>query len=865
MSDAERADSGEKPMSFAEVMGSIGVAMGLDLVTMGPTQRGVLGLLRAGAELHRRLPEGPAGDAARGLLLRWGDLLQPTARDWLQAVLDGARPTFDPEWILHCIADSSFAEGMRPAPMVAGLSVLIPPGLSQVGDAWRYIAAASNCMLNDDRDLSDVRGWLFGSAPASVVDEVESQLSAYAALGALPTAVVATVREAHGAWAVDLSSRDPVDGFEATRRAVHRHVLALEGDAGDLGMNPAPLRHLRDVAGVDRFSIAVLGEFKRGKSTLINALLGMPEFMPTSDLPWTMAVTEIRHGELRFEVQPNPDEDRWEPRSRAQYEDGVGHAHRYRRGLSQGERPSVQRWRLHAPSEFLADAFAELVDTPGLNEDAERDRIAHQRASHSDGAIIVLRASQLLSKVESELIESLRGRAENLALVINFGDEARRPQEELVRYCVENVAAVGVPIDASRVVVVSARLAEEAMRRGVQNAWTAALDRLRGVLRSQVLAKSVGRKRNRLAAEITTVVSEARENAKAVLVRREVKLRELQTIEQRVKNREAAAAQLASATRAIEKAAAHISRVEGPTEALASALFAAIPGITSAARAHEARWTSDAMPVFSPKKHATEVAEKMKKDLLREVERWIKGEGTEIVSQKIHEKLQGADADMEPVRRYLANALTLPEDEIKKLTDSLKRDAVMRAFDVPVDTGDAVSVGMKVALMTVISLVVGYIIADVILFYILSIISGFLNPVLLAATAITAIAAYAFKGDEWVRAWIRGQILDKARDGLLKDDAREKITDGLQRGLLKIFDDLSRSFERAAQQLLRDAEFEARKTDEDLERVIQQGGTAEQVAREVERLTAIKERADANLTALERLAGTLRSAVGAAF
>jgi hypothetical protein len=863
MSDAAHSNSGESPMGFAEVMGPIGVAMGLDLVTMGPTQRGVLGLLRAGAELHRRLPEGPSGDAARTLLQRWGDLLLPTSQGWLQAVLDSARPTFDPAWILHCIADTSFAAGIRPAPMVAGLSVLIPPGLSQVGDAWRYIAAASTYMLNDDRDLSDVRGWLFGSAPKPVVDDVEAQLNAYAALGEIPTAIVAAVREAHGAWAVDLDSSDPIDGFEAMRRAVHRHALALEADASELGINPTllgALRHLRDLAEVDRFSIAVLGEFKRGKSTLINALLGMPEFMPTSDLPWTMAVTEIRHGELRFELQPNPDEDRWESRSRAQYEDGVGHAYRHRRGLGQGERPPVQRWRLHAPSDFLADAFVEFVDTPGLNEDAEQDHIAQQRTNHSDNAIIMLHPSQLLSKVESELIESLRGRAENLALVINFGDEAKRPHQELVRYCVENIDAVGVPIDASRVVVVSARLAEEAMLRGEQDAWTAAMDQLRGVLRSQVLAKSVGRKRNRLATEITTVVPEARENANIVLVRREDKLRELRIVEQRVKNRETAAAEHAAAKRAIEKAAKHIAEVDGPTSALSSALFAAIPGITSAARTHEARWTSDATPVFSPKKHATEVAEKMKKDLLREVESWIKREGTEIVAKKMHEKLEGADADMEPVRRYLANALTLPDDEVKKMMDSLKRDAVMRAFDVPVDTGDAASVGMKVALMTVISLIVGYIIADVVLFYILAAISGFLNPVLLAATVVTAIAAYAFKGDEWVRAWIRGQILDKARDGLLKDDAREKITAGLERGLSKIFDDLSRSFERSAQQLVRDTEYNAKKTDDEAARVIQQGGTAEQVAREVERLTAIKERADANLDALERLADTLRSA-----
>jgi hypothetical protein len=841
-------------MEFRDVMGPLGATLGIEVGALDPAQRGLLGLLRAGTELHRRLPEGAVSEPARMLLKRWGDLLRPTTKDWLQRALDGAKPTFEPEWILHCIADTGFAAGMRPAPMVAGLSVLIPPGISQVGDAWRYIAAASNYMLNDDRDLSDVRGWLFGSAPPAVVTEVEDQLNDYAVLGELPATVVATVREAHGAWAVDLSSRDPVDGFEASRRAIHRHALALEGDAQDLGMHPAPLRHLREVASVDRFSIAILGEFKRGKSTLINALLGIPGLMPTDDLPWTMAVTEIRHGESRCEVQPRPDEDVWVPRTRAQYEDGVGHAHRYHQGTPQGERPPVQRWRIYTPSEFLEDSFVELVDTPGLNEDAERDRIAHQRASHADGAIIVLKRSQPLSKVESELIKSLRGRAENLALAINFGDEAGRSEDELARYCVGRLAGVGVPIDPSRVVMVSALAAEEAMRRGQKNPWTEAMDRLRAVVRSQVLARSVARKRSRLASTIHEIVGEARSNAMTTLARREEQLR---TLDLRVKNREIATAQLQSARRAVEKAVAHIADVSGPTDGLATAFFGAIPSIIAATKEHEARWTSSATPVFSPKKHATEVAEKMKKDLLGEVEQWIKQDGAAIVARHIHEKLEGADADMEPVRRYLANALTLPDDEIKKRTESIKREAVVRAFDVPVEPGDAVSVGMKVALMTVISLVVGYIIADVILFYVLSVISGFLNPVLLAATAIAAIAAYALKGDDWVRAWIREQILEKARDGLLKDEARAQITEGLRNGLTRIFVDLSRAFERAAQQLLRDAEYDARRSDEELERVVQQGGSPEQVAKEVERLTTIKQRADANLDALERLAVTL--------
>jgi hypothetical protein len=44
-----------------------------------------------------------------------------------------------------------------------------------------------------------------------------------------------------------------------------------------------------------RCNLVVLGEFKRGKSTLINALLGR-EVLPTGALPLTSTVTIMRHG-----------------------------------------------------------------------------------------------------------------------------------------------------------------------------------------------------------------------------------------------------------------------------------------------------------------------------------------------------------------------------------------------------------------------------------------------------------------------------------------------------------------------------------------------------------------------------------------
>jgi ABC-type uncharacterized transport system ATPase component len=47
-----------------------------------------------------------------------------------------------------------------------------------------------------------------------------------------------------------------------------------------------------------RFHLAVLGQFKRGKSTLLNAKLG-EDILPSSVIPLTAIPTFIRHGAVR--------------------------------------------------------------------------------------------------------------------------------------------------------------------------------------------------------------------------------------------------------------------------------------------------------------------------------------------------------------------------------------------------------------------------------------------------------------------------------------------------------------------------------------------------------------------------------------
>ena len=45
----------------------------------------------------------------------------------------------------------------------------------------------------------------------------------------------------------------------------------------------------------DRFTLAVLGQFKRGKSSLMNAIIGR-ELLPTGVLPLTSAITVLKYG-----------------------------------------------------------------------------------------------------------------------------------------------------------------------------------------------------------------------------------------------------------------------------------------------------------------------------------------------------------------------------------------------------------------------------------------------------------------------------------------------------------------------------------------------------------------------------------------
>src|ERR1700683_1658078 len=163
-----------------------------------------------------------------------------------------------------------------------------------------------------------------------------------------------------------------------------------------------------------RFYVACVGQFKRGKSTLLNALIGH-SVLPTAVVPVTAIPTIIRHGEhlavrVRFQTA------RWTDVPVEAIEDFV----------SEEKNPEnskgVAGLEVFVPSPLLMTGMC-LVDTPGLGSVFAGNAAAtHAFIPHIDAAIFVIGADPPLSGDELELVETVSKEVRDLVFVLNKAD-----------------------------------------------------------------------------------------------------------------------------------------------------------------------------------------------------------------------------------------------------------------------------------------------------------------------------------------------------------------------------------------------------------------------------------------------------------
>ena len=174
------------------------------------------------------------------------------------------------------------------------------------------------------------------------------------------------------------------------------------------------LAALQDRLAAARLRVLVAGEAKRGKSTLINALLGRP-VLPSGVTPLTAVATTVRYGE--------------DPRAEVRF--GDGHEEKYplaALGDLVTERGNPRnRLGIAAVTAFVdAPVLAggvELVDTPGTGSVYQWDTdAAHQALETMDAAVLVLTADPPVSASERDLLGKVGELSVTTFTVLNKAD-----------------------------------------------------------------------------------------------------------------------------------------------------------------------------------------------------------------------------------------------------------------------------------------------------------------------------------------------------------------------------------------------------------------------------------------------------------
>ena len=190
------------------------------------------------------------------------------------------------------------------------------------------------------------------------------------------------------------------------------------------------------------FTVAVVGEFSRGKSTFINGLLGK-EILPVGDLPTTAMLTHIKYNSKESMVHIDCSGNMISlPVSQKSWDgltaDNFG-SHDPEGSVYVGVK---HRW--------LGENNVEIMDTPGAGDlEERRAQLIGEALLGSDGAIITVSAAAPLGLTEKTFIEErlLTRKTPFLMLVITKLDTIRkRERASVVEYIKNKLASWNMDI-----------------------------------------------------------------------------------------------------------------------------------------------------------------------------------------------------------------------------------------------------------------------------------------------------------------------------------------------------------------------------------------------------------------------------------
>ena len=290
----------------------------------------------------------------------------------------------------------------------------------------------------------------------------------------------------------------PVDG--ASR------LLRLADLAQELVAEPVAeeARELAARVSEGRFYVACVGQFKRGKSTLLNALVGHA-VVPTGYVPVTAVPTVIRFGgELRARVRMR--DGSWQEVATPDLKQYVTEE------LNPENKKGVDGAEVFVPSSLLSSGMC-FVDTPGLGSVFTGNSATTQAfIPHIDAALVVVGADPPIGGEELALVEAVGRQVQDLILVINKADRTTDPERAAAVRFTREVLEKRLHRPMGEIFEVSA--AERMENHGALSDWERLLASLHHLVEDSgrnLVRAACDRGLQRLSEQLLAVISEDRE------------------------------------------------------------------------------------------------------------------------------------------------------------------------------------------------------------------------------------------------------------------------------------------------------------------------------------------------------------------
>jgi hypothetical protein len=346
-----------------------------------------------------------------------------------------------------------------------GYNLLVSPWISPLTRAFDFLQPSAIAAAPYAPHESAVLLEVLGRSPEKEAVPLATVLAALAALrGRLlrneaPEAerLWEELREASLGWRGNLAealAAQPLPRLEQALQGMDYYLAQRQGDETAL----RELLHDRNLV------VAVAGDFKRGKSTLINALLGR-RLLPTRVAPATAVPCLLHAG-------PETSATVVYANGRAPETVPIEDLERYACiVLPSGEDDLAVRAEVERISIQVAEGLPPglmVIDLPGLNEEPGRAETAREVLRGADAVVAVLAANQLLAENELQFVEALWSQGcRGITFAVNFIDGLEEHEVRTVRErCAALLRPFGGVLDET-VLLVSARQGLRARLQGL--------------------------------------------------------------------------------------------------------------------------------------------------------------------------------------------------------------------------------------------------------------------------------------------------------------------------------------------------------------------------------------------------------------